>query len=160
MAVGSQNAASQGRGGVVLAHVDAVRLDLEGEVGPVVEEEGDAVLGTDPGGDAAPFDEVAGVEVLVPELHDVHAPRDAGVQERGEVGTVGGAEVEAPVGERGRRFERKRSTLPRRWPGPSAVCGALDAVGATSRRLPRLLGRFVRCPRTPPWPCWRPSVLV
>jgi len=45
--------------------VDAIGLDLEGEVGSVVQDERHGRLRADPGGKAAPIDQGAGVEVLV-----------------------------------------------------------------------------------------------
>ena len=97
--VRSQDAAGQGGGGVVLADVDTVGADLEGEVGTVVEDERHVMLGADPGGETASLDDVPSLEVLVPQLHDVHPPGDARCQERGEVGAVSRAQVQAPSGQ-------------------------------------------------------------
>ena len=78
---GPQNAPRQRGGGVVLADVDTVCPDLEGEVGSVVHDERHTVLRADPCCEPTPLDQVPCVEVLVPQLDDVHASCDARVQE-------------------------------------------------------------------------------
>jgi hypothetical protein len=74
---GSEDATGEGGGDVELADVDAVCFDLEGEVGSVVEHEGNVMGATDLGGEAAALDDVARLEGFVPELDDVHSSCDA-----------------------------------------------------------------------------------
>ena len=98
MASGPRMRRASGGRGVVLAHVDAVGADLEGEIGPVVEDEGHAEVAAHRRRHPGPGEQGPGVEVLVPELDQVDAAGDARGQEVGQVGPVGGAEVEpAPV---------------------------------------------------------------
>ena len=82
---------------VVLPDVDAVRPGLEGEVGPVVQHERDAVGAADVTGDPGAGQEGAGLEVLLPQLDDVDAAGDAAGHEAGEVRPVRRAQVEAPA---------------------------------------------------------------
>src|SRR3712207_7345818 len=55
--VGPEDAPGEGGRGVVLADVDPVGVDLEGQVGAVVEDEGHAVVAADAGGDPSPRSE-------------------------------------------------------------------------------------------------------
>ena len=95
--VRSEDAPGQRDRGVVLPHVDAVRPDFEGQVGAVVEDEGHSAVGADGADQASPLQKGSGLEVLVPQLHDVHPAGDAGRHEGGEIGPVRRAEVEAAV---------------------------------------------------------------
>ena len=84
---------------IVLADVDAVGAHLEGEVGSIVHHEGDAEVRAQSGSLTSGSDHVDGIMVLVAQLDDVDAARDAVGEERGEVGADRGAEVEAPRSE-------------------------------------------------------------
>ena len=79
--------------------MDTVGAHLERQVGPVVEHEGHAVGAAHLGGQPRPGEQWPGLEILVPQLDDVHAPRDAGGEEVGQVGPVRRAEVEAATRE-------------------------------------------------------------
>ena len=92
--VGTEDASGQGDRGVVLADVHPVGPDGQGQVGAIVEHEGDAGARQTSRDDDGPFEQRPGVEVLVPQLDDVDATGDAGGDEVGQVGSVRGAEVE------------------------------------------------------------------
>ncbi len=95
--VGPEDAPRQRDRRVVLPDVDTVRPGLEGEVGPVVQHERDAVGAAGVSGDAGAGQERAGLEVLFSQLDDVDAAGDAGGHEAGEVRPVRRAQVEAPA---------------------------------------------------------------
>src|SRR5439155_18250706 len=84
---------------VVLADVDAVGLHLEGQVGAVIEDERDVAVATHTSREARPLEQQPGVEVLLAQLDHVDPAGDAPLEERGQVGTVRGAEVQASPGE-------------------------------------------------------------
>ena len=65
-----------------------VGLHLEGQVGPVVEDEGDAVVSADGSQLAGSFQERPGLELLVTQLDDVDATGDTGRHERGQIGPI------------------------------------------------------------------------
>ncbi len=118
--VRSEDAPGQGDRGVVLADMDSVRPGFERKVGAVVEDERHAGVRADGADQCGPLQKGSGVEVFVPQLHDVHPAGDAGRDKSGEVGPVGCAEVEAALrdGRHGRAREGvTRWTSP--WPSPS-----------------------------------------
>ena len=93
---------------VVLADVHAVRPHLEREVGPVVEHEGHAEVAAHGGRQPGPGQQRLGLELLVPQLDDVHPAGDAVGEEGGQVGPVRRAEVEAALA-RGRAARSRRA---------------------------------------------------
>ena len=105
---------------VVLADMDAVGTDRSGQVGPVVEDEGDPEAGTDPLEQGGPRHDPGVGQVLLAQLHDVDTPLDAATDEPIEIGPVGGAEVEpAGVESPARRPSRAGLTQAGRpWPVP------------------------------------------
>jgi ABC-2 type transport system ATP-binding protein len=85
---------------VVLSDMDAVGFHLEREVGPVVEDERHAMVVTDAPDAARDLEQRPGFELLVAQLHDVDAARDACLEKALEIGTGGGAEIEPARSER------------------------------------------------------------
>ena len=73
--LGSEDAAGQGHGRVVLADVDAVGIELERKVGAIVEDERHAEISRGVADEPSDFAamHLAGVEMLLPQLHDVDA---------------------------------------------------------------------------------------
>ena len=95
--VRSENAPGQRDWGVVLTDMDAVRPGFECKVGAVVEDERHSGVRADGADQCGPLQKGSGLEVFVPQLHDVHPAGDAGRHKSSEVGPVGCAEVEAAV---------------------------------------------------------------
>ncbi len=71
--------------------MDSVRAELEGEVGPVVQDEGNVVLAADLEGDAGARQQRSCFERLFPQLDDVDPAADAGGQKAGQIGAIGTA---------------------------------------------------------------------
>ena len=95
--VRSENAPGQRHRGIVLPDMDAVRPDFECQVGAVVEDEGHSGVRADGADQCGPLQKGSGLEVLVPQLHDVHPAGDAGRHEGSQIGPIGCAEVEVAV---------------------------------------------------------------
>jgi hypothetical protein len=95
--VGAEQAAGERNGRVVLADVDAVGGDVEGEVGPIIEDERHAAIRADRLDEAGPRQKRHRLEMLLTQLHDVDPAGDAGLDEPGQVRAVGCAEVEVAV---------------------------------------------------------------
>ena len=116
--VRSENAPGQCDRSVVLTDMDSVRLGFERKVGAVVEDERHAGVRADGPDQCGPLQKGSGVEVFVPQLHDVHSAGDAGRDKSREVRPVGCAEVEAAVrdsrhGRPGGRHGRAREGVTR-----------------------------------------------
>ena len=107
MASGAEQPAGQRARGVVLAEMHAVRADLEREVGAVVQDEGDPVGRAHLLGQAGPLEQGPRLELLVPELDDVDAAADGGLEEEREIGAVRRCRGRAG----GRRCRRSRGRL-------------------------------------------------
>ena len=84
---------------VVLAHVHAVGLAAQGEVGPVVQPEESAVLVAAAPEDARGGHELLVARVLVPQLHHVHAALERAREQRIEAGAEVGDEVQPRAGQ-------------------------------------------------------------
>ena len=89
---------------------------LPGQVGTVVQDEGHTEVAAHQGGQAGPREQGAGLEELVPQLHDVHTAGDARLEELAQVAAVGRAQVQA----RGRQAPVHVSR--RRRPEPARAC--------------------------------------
>src|SRR5580658_8083126 len=96
---GSEDAARQRGRRVVLADVDAVGLDLEGEIGSVVQDEWHAQVGRDDPDQPGAGDQIPSRKLLVAELDDVDTAADAGNEEIGEIRAVRRAQVQPPITE-------------------------------------------------------------
>ncbi len=97
--VGPEDPAGDGGRRVVLADVDAVGPAREGQVGTVVEDEGDPEGPAHGGGPGGPLQQGAGLQALLPQLDEVDPAGDGGAEEVLEIGPVRRAEVEAPAGQ-------------------------------------------------------------
>src|SRR6266700_1088620 len=112
----------------------AVGLHFECEVGAVVENEGHPVGAAHVYGESGPVDQGPGVQFLLPQLHDVDAASDAGLEELLEVGSVARAEVEAAVAEWGGHPPATARTSSRRSPSTSTVVAvSLRGTGSPLR---------------------------
>ena len=89
-----------------MTHVYPVGARFEGEVGTVVEYERHAGLPADVTDRPREADEISGFEVLLAELDDVYSTRDARGDERLDVRSVGGTEIEPASFESGPLAQR------------------------------------------------------
>ena len=92
--VGTEQPPRQARGRVVLPDVNPVGVDVDGEVGSVIEDERDAMVMADVPHEGGAYEQGPRIEHLVAQLHDVDAAGDARGDEVGEVRPIGRAEVE------------------------------------------------------------------
>jgi hypothetical protein len=94
--------------------VDAVRLDGEGEVDAVVDDEEAARLAAAASERSRELMKLDGGEALLPQLDDPATSREHPVQKRGQLAPRGGAPVEDDVERRGkhRRVGRRRGQGP------------------------------------------------
>ena len=142
--VGAEDAAGQRRRGVVLADVHAVGPDLEGEVGPVVEDERHAEVAAHPQRQPGPGRASGRASSSLSRSCTMSTPpRMQAARKRLEVGPVGRAEVEAAAVEpRPRQPPATARTSSSRSPSASTVVGR--GRGARPAR---------RCARpAPTWP--------
>ena len=95
----AHDAPGHSRGRVLLADMDAVGTDGHRQVGTVVEDERDVMLGADPLHQRRPLHQLLVGELLLPELDDVHTALDAYLDEGLEVTSI----VEIPRGSGGGR---------------------------------------------------------
>ena len=99
--LGAEDPAGQRRRCVVLADVDAVGPDLQGQVGPVVQDERHAEVGADPSERPGPGPAAGRASRSLSRSWTTSTPpRMQAATKRFEVGPVGGAEVEPAVGSR------------------------------------------------------------
>jgi hypothetical protein len=108
-------------GQIVLAHVNAVRLDSEGEVDTVIDDEETSRLTAAASERAREQMELDGRKALFPELDDPAASGEHPVQNRRQLTPRRDAPVEDDVEGRGKR----RRTRERRGQGPTSRRGSV-----------------------------------
>jgi hypothetical protein len=82
---------------VILANMDTIGSNFEGEVGTIVHDEWDAIAMADFTTDCSGSDQRSSIEVLVAQLNDIDASSNARRKEVGEVISGWGAEIKPTI---------------------------------------------------------------